>query len=472
MAIGKLYIGRKVRKLREDQQLTQAHFAERIGISTSYLNQIENNQRPVSAAVLLSLAEKFRVDISSLSSGEDDRLLSALSETLTDPLFKNNRAGMQELRLITQNAPGLARALITCHQAYRLASEQLASTDGQLQASGLTEVLPYEEVRDFFHFVDNYIDELDRCAEQLAAQIGIGESDNHSALIRRLEEKYQVLVRWGTSDDGMVRRYDPSNRTLTLNPYIAPQKRAFQLAVQLAQFEAYQLCDEIIAKAAFKSEEANEICRIGLYNYFAGALVLPYKPFLRTANLLRHDIELLAARFSVSLEQVCHRLSTLQRPGMKGVPIFFARIDRAGNITKRHSAVKLQFGRYGAACPVWNAHQAFEAPGNIIRQLAETPDGVRYLCMAVQVVKGNGGYHSPHPHYALAFGCEISNASQFVYADGLNLDNNAAYEPIGISCRICPRTRCPSRVAPPLKHRLSVNYNERDVLPYTLEQIG
>ena len=309
--------------------MTQAHFAERIGISTSYLNQIENNQRPVSAAVLLSLAEKFHIDISSLSSGEDDRLLSALSETLTDPLFKNHRAAMQELRLITQNAPGLARALITCHQAYRLASEQLASTDGWLQAGGLTEILPYEEVRDFFHFMDNYIDDLDRSAEDLAGEIGIGERDNHSAIIERLEKKYQVSVNWGTADDGMVRRYDPVSRILTLNPYIAPQQRTFELAIQLARFEADPLCDEIIKKASFKSEEANEICRIGLYNYFAGALILPYKPFMRAASALRHDIELLAARFSVSLEQVCHRLSTLQRPGLKGVPIFFARIDRA-----------------------------------------------------------------------------------------------------------------------------------------------
>lgn len=472
MAIGKLYIGRKVRKLREDNNLTQAQFAERIGISTSYLNQIENNQRPVSAAVLLSLAEKFHINISTLSSGEDDRLLSALSETLADPLFENNRAGVQELRLITQNAPGLARALISCHQAYRLASEQLASTDVRLQASGMSEILPYEEVRDFFHFVDNYIDTLDQSAEILAAGIGIGESDNHAALIRTLEERYQVLVRWGSADDGMVRQYDSASRTLTLNPYATPQKRTFQLAVQLAQFEADDLCDEIIEKAGFKSSEANEICRIGLHNYFAGALVLPYKPFLRTAELLRHDIELLAARFGVSLEQVCHRLSTLQRPGMKGVPIFFARVDRAGNITKRHSAAKLQFARFGSACPVWNAHQAFESPGRIIRQLAETPDGVRYLCLAVQVVKGNGGYRSAHPHFALAFGCEISNASSFVYSDDLDLANRAAYEAIGISCRICPRTRCPSRAVPPLKHRLTVNHNLRDVVPYTLEQIG
>lgn len=472
MAIGKLYIGRKVRKLREEHQNTQMQFAERIGISTSYLNQIENNQRPVSAAVLLSLAEKFHIDIASLSSGEDDRLLSALSDTLSDPLFENNRASLQELRLIAQNAPSLARALISCHQAYRLASEQLASSDDRLQTSGLSEVSPYEEVRDFFHFVDNYIDSLDKAAEHLAASIGIGENDNHAALIRILEEKYQILVRWGSLDDTTVRRFDAMSKTLTLNPYAPLQTRIFQLAVQLAQFETYDLCEEIINKANFKSHEAEEICRIGLHNYFAGALVLPYMPFLRTAELLRHDIELLAARFGVSLEQVCHRLSTLQRPGSKGVPIFFARVDRAGNITKRHSAAKLQFARFGSACPVWNAHQAFETPGSIIRQLAETPDGVRYLCLAVQVVKGNGGYRSTHPHYALAFGCEISNAKSFVYCDDLDLGNGAAYEAIGISCRICSRTKCANRAVPPLKHRLNINHDLRDVLPYTLEQIG
>lgn len=130
-----------------------------------------------------------------------------------------------------------------------------------------------------------------------------------------------------------------------------------------------------------------EICKIGLRNYFAGALVLPYQTFLAAAKELRHDLELLASRFGASLEQVAHRLSTLQRSGQRGVPVFFARVDRAGNITKRHSAAKLQFARYGAACPLWNVHQAFETPGRIIRQLAETPDGARYLCIATELTK-------------------------------------------------------------------------------------
>ena len=162
------------------------------------------------------------------------------------------------------------------------------------------------------------------------------------------------------------------------------------------------------------------------------------------------------------------RLSTLQRPGLKGIPIFFARIDRAGNITKRHSAAKLQFARFGAACPLWNAHQAFEMPGQINRQLAETPDGVRYLCLSMQISKGGRGFRKAQQHYALALGCEISYADSFVYADDLDLDSRAAFEPIGISCRICERHNCPQRAMPPLKSRLTVDHDNRSIVPYRI----
>ena len=469
MAIGKLYIGRKVRELREANRATQGQFAERIGISTSYLNQIENNQRPVSAAVLLALAEKFAIDIADLSSGEGDRLLSALSEALSDPLFETYTPSLQELKLVAQNAPGLAHALITCHQTYRRNGEQLASFDDQLgRTAGMNEPTPYEEVRDFFHFVDNYIHDLDLSAEKLAGMLGLGEGENHALLTACLERDHGVRVVRGDPSDEHVRRYDPKSRTLAVNPYAPAPSRDFQLALQIAQLHDAARIDAIVAQAGFRSEEAQEICKIGLHNYFAGALLLPYQLFLKAARDLRHDVELLSARFGASLEQVCHRLSTLQRPGAKGVPIFFARIDRAGNITKRHSAAKLQFARFGAACPLWNVHQAFEMPGRIIRQLAETPDGMRYLCLATQVTKGGVNFGAPRPRYAIALGCEISYADSFVYADDLDLTNRAAYDPIGISCRICERTRCPSRAVPPLKRKLVIRHDLRGTLPYEI----
>lgn len=469
MASGKLYIGRKVRELRETNKTTQAAFAERLGISTSYLNQIENNQRPVSAAVLLSLAEKFQIDIGSISAGDSDRLLSALVEAMADPLFDGYSPSLQELKLVVQNAPGFAHSLITCHQAYRRNSEQLASFDDQLgRANTFTEPTAYEEVRDFFHFVDNYIHDLDLAAEQLAMNLGIPERDASAALGEYLESRHKVRIMRAAPGEEFLRRYNPASRALSLNPYSPAATRTFQMAFQIAALEQQAEMERIVRRAEFRSAEAAEICKIGLQNYYAGALVLPYQTFVATAKDLRHDLELLAARFGASLEQVAHRLSTLQRPGLKGIPVFFATIDRAGNITKRHSAAKLQFARFGAACPLWNAHQAFEVPGRIIRQLAETPDGVRYLSIATEVIKKNGGYRAPHRRYAIALGCEISYAKDFVYGDGLDLTNRAAFDPIGISCRICERSACPQRAVPPLKVRLRVDHLHRSTLPYVI----
>jgi predicted transcriptional regulator/transcriptional regulator with XRE-family HTH domain len=468
MTLPKLYLGRKVRELRQALSVTQLHFAERLGISSSYLNQIENNQRPVSAAVLLALADKFRVDLTEFSQGDGDRMLSALSEALADPLFEGYALNIQELKLVAQNAPGLARALISCHQAYRRNSEQLASLDDSVgRSTASAEPTPYEEVRDFFHFVDNYIQELDVAAERLAGEIGIGDRESGAALAEHLETGHGIRTGRGTDPD-LIRRFDPATKLLFLNPYVPAATRNFQIAFQVAELEAGEVVDKIARKADLRSPGAFEICRVGLYNYFAGALTLPYQPFLAAAKDLRHDLELLAARFGASIEQVAHRLSTLQRPGLKGVPIFFARIDRAGNITKRHSAAKLQFARFGGACPLWNVHQAFEAPGRFIRQLAETPDGVRYLSVATELAKAGGGYNAPRRRYAIALGCEVTYASDFVYADGLDMTNRAAFDPIGISCRICQRPACPQRAVPPLMARLTVDHNSRAILPYSI----
>jgi XRE family transcriptional regulator, fatty acid utilization regulator len=469
MRKSKLFIGRKIRELRETHRMTQAAFAERIGISTSYLNQIENNQRSVSAAVLLALAESFRLDIADLSSGESDRLLSALSEALGDPLFETWRPSLQELKLVAQNAPGFAHALIAAHQAYRRNSEQLASFDDTLgRANAVGEPSAYEEVRDFFHFVDNYINELDVAAEELAGRLSLPGRDPFATLADYLESRHGVGTQQESADDALIRRFDPSRRTLHLNPYSPVSTRSFQIAFQIGEIEMSASIASIADAAGFRTSEANDICRIGLANYFAGALMMPYRAMLESARELRHDLDLLSARFGASLEQVAHRLSTLQRQGRKGIPVFFARIDRAGNITKRHSAAKLQFARFGAACPLWNVHQAFERPGRIIRQLAETPDGVRYLCLATDIAKGGGGFRAPQRRYAIALGCEVAHAGDFVYADDLDLSNRAAFDPIGISCRICERQNCAQRAVPPLNRRLTVDHDVRTALPYRL----
>ena len=197
--------------------------------------------------------------------------------------------------------------------------------------------------------------------------------------------------------------------------------------------------------------------------------MLPYRRFLAAAHDVRHDLEVLADRFGASVEQVAHRLSTLQRPGAKGIPFFFVRVDQAGTITKRHSATRLQFARFGGACPLWNVHQAFETPGRFLRQLAETPDGGRYFCLARDVSKSGGSFKAPVRRYAIGLGCEVKHAGAVVYADDLIGGKQQTFEPIGISCRICERENCHQRSVPPLERRLKVDPNTRGVLPYVVE---
>ncbi|MEX3009773.1 short-chain fatty acyl-CoA regulator family protein [Hoeflea sp. TYP-13] len=472
MRARKLFIGLNIRRIRQETGLTQADFAKQLGISTSYLNQIENNQRHVTAPVLLALAENFSVDIASLSENDSDRLLADMAEAIADPLFKGQQPSAQDLKLVTQNTPTVARAFLAMHQALRRAGEQLAELDDTLERSGgLNEPTPYEEVRDFFHYLDNYVHELDIAAEQLAGGLKGATRNRVRTLADHLERNHRVRVAIGgaATEADAIRRYDPVARVLSVNPKATPSTHAFQLAHQIGLLEHADTMTAIIDKANFHSQDAAAVCRIGLANYFAGSALLPYGEFLAAAGEVRHDLELLADRFGASIEQVAHRLSTLQRPGNKGIPFFFARVDQAGNITKRHSATKLQFARFGSACPLWNVHNAFATSSRILRQLAETPDGVRYLCLATAVTKPSGGFRDPVQRYALAFGCEIKHAGALIYADDLDLASDTAFEPIGISCRICERSDCHQRAVPPLKRKLSVDPNSRDTIPYSFD---
>jgi predicted transcriptional regulator len=255
---------------------------------------------------------------------------------------------------------------------------------------------------------------------------------------------------------------------VTLDATQPPSTRAFQLAYQAASLHFADLVEAELARSGLEGAEARDVCRVGLINYAAGALLLPYGKFLNAAQAFRHDLERLELRFQASREQVCHRLSTLQRPGHRGTPFYFLRMDLAGNITKRHSATRLQFARFGGACPLWNVHESFARPEQMLVQLAETPDGVRYLCVATSIIKRSGAFNQPARKYALALGCEVEHAAQVVYADGVDLAGPA--DPVGISCRICERTDCRQRAFPPLDRSIQVPADVREIVPYRMRQ--
>ncbi len=467
----KTFMGVRLRRLREERGLTQVALAEALDLSTSYLSQLEKNQRPLTVPVLLRLNAVFGVDVQLFSEGEEARLIADLRDALPDS-GGGEAIAMAELRELAANMPAVGRALLSLHRRYRAAvdrAEAMALRLGDDWLATPPPPMPYEEVRDFFYAHHNHIAELDDAAEQLHTAAGLVVGAANSGLAGYLARRHGVRVAVDAGDagsEGVQRRYDPANRVLHLSAHLRPGQQAFQMATQLAFLELGTTLHRLADDAPFSGDEARALARIGLANYFAGALVLPYGPFLSAAEALRYDIERLGQQFGVGFETICHRLSTLQRPEARGVPFFFVRVDRAGNISKRQSATDFHFSRVGGTCPLWNVYEAFALPGRVLTQLASMPDGRTYLWIARSVMRGHGGYGAPGKTFAIGLGCDVRHAPRLVYAKGLDLNAPEAATPIGVGCKVCERPACPQRAFPPIGRAVAVDANRSRFAPY------
>ncbi|MFJ8043568.1 short-chain fatty acyl-CoA regulator family protein [Kitasatospora sp. NPDC096147] len=469
----KVFAHAKLRRLRREHGMNQVELARELGISSSYLNQIEHSQRPLTAAVLLRISDVFGVGPEFFSEAAEERLGTDLRTALADEVC-GGTVPAEEIAEVSRDHPELARALVALHRSYRAAVARVADLDesGSGSDAGLRPAEPHDEVRDFFYAHHNHIAPLDEAAERAAQELATPTAGRTAAaLTARLAERHGVRVadadpRWSTD----LRHFDPATATLHLSPWLTDGRRSFQLATQLALLEHRPLLDSLVAAAEpdLTSPQAAALVRIGLATYFAGALLMPYGAFHAAAEELRYDIDLLGARFGVGFETVCHRLSTLQRPGRRGVPFSFLRADRAGNISKRQSATDFHFSRLGGTCPLWTVYEAFSSPGRILTQVAEMPDGKRYFWIARTVTHGGYGHRAPRSEFAVALGCELRHAHRLVYAEGVAVDAPAAATPIGLGCRICERRDCAQRARPPAGERLLVDPDRRGRVPYAV----
>ena len=473
MALTKALLGNKIRRLRQDEKLSQKQMAERLGISASYLNLIEHDERPVTVSLLLKLGQAFNVDLQELSDDGDRRLAASLREVFADPGFATGEVEVDEVRRLVSAAPNAARTIVDLYRAWRTAREDAQAMQIDLPSGRKQRVvLPTEEARDFFEAHANYFAEIETAAEVSAKAAALRPTDLARGLHDRLAQAHGItadiapLERMG----GALRRYDPGSRILSLSEALPRASRHFHMAYQLGLLEAKETIDGTIRAAKLASPESETLCRVGLANYFAGAALMPYATFLAEARAARYDIELLMHRFDVSFEQAAHRLSTLQRPGDASVPFFFVRADIAGNISKRFSAAGFHFSRFGGSCARFVLHEAFATPGLIRRQIARLPDGATFFAIARTLDPRVGSFHAPVSHLAVGLGCDIARAAELVYADGLDLRRVDAATEIGIGCRLCERSDCRQRAFPPLQHRLVVDETVKGPSAYAFRE--
>jgi XRE family transcriptional regulator, fatty acid utilization regulator len=460
--------GARIRQLRRDRGLTQAALARVLGLSPSYVTQLERDQRPLTVPVLLKIGETFGVDPDFFSAEDGARLTAELRDALLDDAV-DVQLSAAEIGELATSSPGVARALIGLRQRYRAAVELTASLAGD-DAVAAAAPMPHEEVRDFFYARRNHVEELDAAAERLAEELDAGAGEMRAALARRLRDHHGVRSVLDGAGDREQRRLERNVGVLRVSSHLRPGQQAFQLATQLAFLEQDELLRSLVEEGALASDESRALARIGLASYFAGAVLMPYGQFRRAAEALRYDVELLGDRFGVGFESVCHRLSTLQRPRLRGVPFSFVRVDRAGNISKRQSATGFHFSRGGGTCPLWSVYDAFAAPGTIQTQIAEMPDGRHYFWIARTVTRRRRGFGTAPQTFAIGLGCELRHARRLVYSTGLDLDDLQAATPIGMGCKACERTECPQRAFPPIGRALDVDEDHRSFAPYAVER--
>jgi predicted transcriptional regulator/transcriptional regulator with XRE-family HTH domain len=470
-----MLIGGRLRRLRQERRLTQAQMAAALHISASYLNLLEANRRPVTARVLVQLADKFQVAIGDLAPRQDENLEAQLLEALSDPVFEEHDVRASDVRDLVATLPALGKTLLTLYRSHheRAQSTTEPSDEPLVGSDRGVSVLPSEEVTDLMQQRGNFFPDLEAAANQIWRANDLSLHTLHHDLVRVLSQRYAVQVEIVPADrmPNLLRHYSPLTRRLELSEMLPLASRTFQMAYQLAFFSNAALIDKLSTAGKLTSPESDALARSALANYFAGALLMPYDRFLEAAKSTRYEIEVLQNRFGASFEQVCHRLTTLRRPGHEGVPFHLIRVDTAGNISKRFSASGMRIARFGAACPRWNVFDAFATPGMLRFQVSRMPDGQTFFCVAKTVATAGrsvtrGTLPQRSERRAIVLGCEIGRARDLGYADGLQIGDEQIVTPIGVSCRTCPRTDCSDRAMPAINQKLQLDENQRGLSPF------
>jgi len=459
----KLYLGGRLRRLRRELGLNQSAMAAEISISPSYLNHLERNQRPVTAQVLLRLAEVYDVDLRAFASeGGEGTGVDQLAEIFADPLFADLGIPRYELLEVADNAPAIADAVARLYAA--LVERRQHPAGGAPDETSL--VTPEAWVRDHIQAQRNHFPYIEEAAETLAGALA-DPAGMFEALRRRLKEAFGTDTRVVPPDtlDFASQAYDLHRKRLMLSALLRPESRTFAAAYQLALFEFGPMLKRMAETAAAPDVPTRRLLTMSLANYAAGAIMMPYERFLASAQRQRYDVDRLCAEFGASVEQVSHRLTTLARTGARGIPFFMLRVDSAGNISKRFAGEAFPFSRFGGTCPRWNLHAAFQTPGRVATQIVETPDGARFFTISRTVDRAVRLDPRESSQLAIGLGCDVKYAGAIAYADGLDLAKPLV-TPIGPACAICPRQRCPQRAAAPAGRTLALNEMQKTISPY------
>ena len=469
-----LKIGPKIKAFRRQLGLQANKFAEQLKISPSYLNLIESGKRNIDGNLLIKISQELRVELSDLTSKEDVNLENDISELLDDQLFEGLDILGPEVKDLVNTNPKIAKALIKLGDNFKQKDHEIVNKVENISGKIIDSrkaAFPGEVISDFLQENKNFFPKLENFANKIFEKVKQNNRTRYIALCEFLNSEYGITVKDIIPEEGkpFSKIYKANEKELFLSDYLSIETKKLHAAAQISQEGASKEIDEYLSTFSFPSEEAKKLTRVALLNYCGAAILMPYKLFHKECKELKYDLELLQNTFATSFEQVAHRVTCLQDPGLPGIPFHFLRVDVAGNISKRFSLSGIEIPRYGGACPRWNVYSAFSRPGVIQAAVSKMTNGEKYVCIARTVEKGVGRYGQKKSMLSIGLGCEAKYAKEFVYTENLDLNDKKSELPIGVSCRTCDRLDCSQRAFPPLHKKFDIDINSRGVSVYVSE---
>jgi transcriptional regulator with XRE-family HTH domain len=413
--------GTRIRQRRTAAGMPQAELARAAGISASYLNLIEHNRRRVGGAVLARIAKALGVEAEALSGAAETALLDELREAAAgagEPLPELDRA-----EALAASYPGWA-ALIAA-QARRIARleatvealsdrmnhdphlsavlhEMLSATAAVRSTAAILTDTPDLEPVWRARFERNLANDTARLA--LGAEALVAYLDGVTELETGIAAPQEEVEAWLAARGWHLAELEPGGEGAVV-PGVASAaaRRLAEAWVETARADAAALPLEAVLAALARGEGPGGIARA----------------------------------FSADPLRVFRRLATLPADALPpgAGPFGLVICDGSGALLFRRPLAGFGMPRSGAACALWPLYAALTRPGVPVRARVEMPGPVRFLVHAVCLPAGPVAFDGPA-----------------VWRAGMLIEHDAAgegpAEPIGVTCRICPRAACPARREP------------------------
>jgi len=449
-----------IRAKRQEKHIKAKDLAADLSITPAFLSLIESNQRKPDGDTLLKIQEILEIETEDLKKKVNPDLVNKTQEIVKIPSIEKFDIRPEEAEEIVRINPKIAEALV------KLGKENIELRGESIEKKSVEEIFPGEQVSDFIQKFENYFPKLEEFATKTYEKIKMNNKARYLSICEYLKEKHKILVKdiIPPEKKPFSKIYYPEKKEFYLSDLLALETRKLFAAALVAQLEADDIIEEYLDHFSFEKEVGRKVSKVALLNYTGAAIIMPYENFYNEVTKYRYDLELLQNSFAVSFEQVCHRVTCLQDPKKRGIPLHMIRVDRSGNVSKRFSLSGIELPRLSGACPKWNVYSAFSNPGKITAAVSRMADsGEKYVCIARTVEKGISKYGEEKGLLSIGLGCQIKYAKDFVYADGLNLKDEKNESKIGVSCRKCNLIDCSQRAFPPETRGYNININQRGV---------